>query len=98
MVANYLNQQEREDLAKDLSKLKFGQARGKIRGMDQHVRMAYIRNVQTVGKWATRYELPSLGAWVTLIESYATEDKKGKTKSDYELVQVIVEPTTQNRT
>mgnify|MGYP000647166548 CR=1 FL=1 len=97
-MANYLNQQEREDLAKDLSKLKFGQAKGKIRGMDQHVRMAYIRNVQTVGKWATRYELPSLGTRVTLIESYATDTNKGKTKSDYELVEVIVEPTSENRT
>ncbi|MDX1995390.1 MAG: hypothetical protein SF029_23605 [bacterium] len=96
----YLNQKEREDLAQELSKLTFSQARGRMRRLDQKVRLVYLRNVQNTGHWATRYELPTLGARVTLVEEYGTKDKKsnGWSKADFSMVEVVVEPAAGNRT
>ena len=94
----YLNSKEREDLANELINLKFNRAKGKIRRMDNQSRLAYLRNVQDVNQWATRYELPTLGAIVTLIEEH---DLKGEGRArdvHYELVQVIVAPTAENNT
>jgi hypothetical protein len=96
----YLNQKEREDLAQELSKLSFSQARGRMRRLDQKVRLVFLRNVQTSGRWETRYELPTLGARVTLIEEYGTKDQKpnGWGKADFNMVEVVVEPAAGNRT
>lgn len=94
----YLNQQEREDLAKELSRMTFNQARGRMRALDKQCRLAYLRNVQNAGKWATRFELHGLGTRVTLIESFGMTGTAGKQKADYQLVEVIVEPAPYNRT
>lgn len=95
---NYLNQTEREKLQQELREMKFNKARARIRRMDPKVRLAYLRNVQNTGQWATRYELESLGTRVTLIEDYQPQPKGARVKADFELVDVIVEPLPHNRT
>lgn len=95
----FLNQQEREALYNELKNMRFNQAKGKLRRMDPRARLAFLRNVQNVNQWVTRYELPGLGTRVTLVEQFDThEQKSGKLRSDYALVDVIVEPTPENRT
>ncbi|MEQ8677020.1 MAG: hypothetical protein RLP44_14810 [Aggregatilineales bacterium] len=94
----YLNTQEREDLLQELIKLNYMQAKRKIRNMDQKSRLGVFRNVQGVNRWVTRYELPSLGTKVTLIETYALTGEASVKESDFELTEVIVEPTAENRT
>lgn len=94
----YLNTQERDDLLQQLIKLNYMQAKRKIRNMDPKSRLGVYRNVQGVNRWVTRYELPSLGTKVTLVETYALEGAERVKESDYELTEVIVEPTPENRT
>lgn len=94
----YLNQTEREKLQQELRGMKYNKARARIRRLDPKVRLAYMRNVQSVGKWATRYELESIGTRVTLIEDYQPQAKGARVKADFELVDVIVEPLPHNRT
>lgn len=96
----FLNQQEREKLQNELKKMKFNKAKGKVRRLDPKGRLAFYRNVQnSADQLYTRYELPSLGVRVTLIEERDTlpisESEKLKTK--LELVDVIVEPTAENK-
>lgn len=95
----YLNEQERDALLNDLKKMSFRQAQGKLRSLDDKGRMAYFRNAQQTGKWLTRYVLPSLGTRVTLVESHTdtATKKENRLKSEYEFVEVIVEPTPDNR-
>lgn len=95
----YLNQQQREDLREELLKLnKMGKAAGKLRGMDKKVRVAVYRNMQTVGYFHTRYEMPTLGARVTLIEQDTESAVKDAnySKREYALFDVHVEPTADN--
>lgn len=94
----YLNTQEREELLQELSKLNYMQAKRKIRNMDPKSRLGVYRNVQDVNCWVTRYTLPSLGTKVTLIESHHLEGDARVKESDYDLTEVIVEPTPENRT
>lgn len=94
----YLNEQERQALVNELSKMKFNRAKGKVRSLDPKARLAFYRNAQEVGRWMTRYELPTRGARVTLVESHRDVAKDGKLKSDFELSEVIVEPTPDNPT
>jgi hypothetical protein len=94
----YLNEQERLSLLDELKDMSFNRAKGKVRGLDPKARLAFYRNAQQVGRWMTRYELPSLGTRVTLVESHKDVAKNSKIKSEFELVEVIVEPTPDNRT
>jgi hypothetical protein len=95
----FLDKNEREQLRNELLKLPFNRAKGKVRGMDTDSRLVFLRNVQNVDQWYTRYDLPSFGVRVTLIEHYDTKQaKSGKIKSDYKLVDVRVEPTPENKT
>ena len=95
---NYLNKEERENLKKELKDMSFNKAKFKLHHMDPKARLAYYRNVQMVGKWTTRFELPSLGTRVTLVENYDEATRDNKVKSEYALVDVVVEPTADNRT
>ncbi len=102
----YLNQEEREKLLQELTKMSVSRARGKLRRMDPKVKLAYLRNMQQSGEYATRFDLFGLGTVVTLIERGSEEqtstDKPGsaavRMKSEFELSQVIVEPMPENRT
>lgn len=94
----FLNKTEREQLRDELKKMRFNQAKGKVRGMDPKSRLVYLRNVQNVNQWATRYELPTYGVRVTLLEHHDTKEaKSGKIKSEYDLIDVLVEPTPANK-
>jgi len=95
----FLNQSERDALKKDLLSMSFDPAKRKVRGMDDKGRLVFYRNSQTIGQWVTRFELPSFGARVTLVESLGMHQKKnGDINTDYEFVDVIVEATSENRT
>jgi hypothetical protein len=94
----YLNEQERLALLNELKDMSFNRAKGKLRSLDSRARLAFYRNAQQVGRWMTRYELPSLGARVTLVESHRDVAQNAKTKSEFELVEVMIEPTPDNRT
>ncbi len=96
----YLNEQEREELLYELVKLPFIKAKNKLRRMDSKARLDVYRNVQNTGEWMTRYDLPSLGTTVTLIETNIStnNDPAVRTKSKLELERVIVAPLPENRT
>lgn len=89
----FLNQQEREALLNEIKDMKAGRIRGKLMRMDPKARLAYFRNVQEVNRWMTRYVLPTRGTQVTLVETLDTS----KGKAEYKLVELIVEPTAENR-
>jgi hypothetical protein len=93
----YLNEQERLALLDELKDMSFNRAKGKLRSLDPKARLAFFRNAQQVGRWMTRYELPSLGTRVTLVESHRDVPNNSKTKSEFEMVEVIIEPTPDNR-
>jgi len=95
MVA-YLNAQQREQLAKELVETPFKKAQRKLRRMNDEARLAFYRNQQSPTHVMTRYVLPNLGAVVTLIETHSSHEEDGKIKADYELEEVIVEPTADN--
>lgn len=102
----YLNREEREKLASELTTMSVPRARGKLRRMDSNVKLRFIRNAQASGEYKTRLDLPNLGAVVTLVERETDEqvyaDKPGsaavRLKPDFRLTEVIVEPTLENRT
>ncbi len=87
----FLNAEQREKLADDLKTLRFNKAKGKVRGMDSKSRLVFYRNSQGVGRWLTRFDLPTLGTRVTLVEAYDPKEKDGKMRSDFEFQEVIVE-------
>jgi hypothetical protein len=89
----YLNKQERDNLLDEIKTLKFNQIKGRLRGKDTKCRLAYFRNVQETDRWMTRYVLESLGTQVTLVESLTMN----KDKTNYTLIEIIVEPTKDNR-
>jgi hypothetical protein len=93
----FLNADERQKLLNDLLKLKYDQAKWKLLHIDPQGRMAYFRNNQEVGRWLTRFELAGMGTRVTLVERLKTTEKNGKHRAEYEMVEVIVEPTPDNR-
>jgi hypothetical protein len=95
----YLNEQERDQLLNELKNMSFNQANWKLRRMDTRGRLAYYRNAQQTGRWSTRYELVGLGTRVTLIEKHTDEPTKvaNRSRSKFEFIEVIVEPTPDNR-
>ncbi|MBC6938129.1 MAG: hypothetical protein DWB42_20190 [Chloroflexi bacterium] len=90
----YLNEQQRAQLRDELKNLKFNQAKGRLRRMDPKARLVFYRNSQQVGRWLTRYDLESLGTRVTLVEQNRVSSSM---RSEWELVDVKVEPTPDNR-
>ena len=94
----YLNEKERDDLLNKLKDMNFKKAKGKLERMDPEGRLAFYRNVQTVGKWMTRFDLTGLGTRVTLIEENHNPNQAGRNDNDFELVEIIVEPLPGNRT
>jgi hypothetical protein len=102
----YLNRQEREALLRDLTTMNFNKAKGKLRRMDPNVKLAFLRNAQASGEFHTRYILPGAGVIATLIETETEQqtatNKPGaapiRTKADFQMRQVIVEPTPENHT
>lgn len=97
----YLNEQQRDELLNELKNMTFNQANWKLRlmSMGKNGRLAYYRNAQQTGRWLTRYELNGLGTRVTLVEKHSDGADKtpNRTKSTFEFVEVIVEPTADNR-
>lgn len=96
----YLNESQRKKLLNDLAQMNYKKAKGKLRRLDPKNRMALYRNVQSQNEWTTRYELPSLGVVVTLIESRENfgDDPNQRHHPNFQLSRVIVEPTADNRT
>jgi hypothetical protein len=94
----YLNQQQRLDLLNELKDMKFMRAKGKVRRLDEESRLVYWRNSQRVGQLITRYDLPTLGTRVSLIEGVGELPQNGKLKAEYALVEVQVEPLPGNNT
>jgi hypothetical protein len=95
----YLTKEQRDQLKADLETMSFNRANGKLKRMDDKGRMAFYRNAQRTGQWMTKHVLIGLGTQVTLIESnsFKTTDRANRVKNDYKLVDVIVEPTPDNR-
>lgn len=96
----YLNKEQRDQLKAELEKMSFGSANGRLKRMDDKGRLAFYRNAQRVDQWQTKHVLVGLGTVVTLVESNQFKEKLGKAnrvKNDYQLVNVIVEPTPDNR-
>ncbi len=93
----YLNEDERRALLDDLSRMKLWRAKFKLRLMDPKGRLLYLRNVQQAGEWHTKYVLESLGTQVTLVEVNQAENNQPRNKQKFEFVNVIVEPTADNR-
>jgi hypothetical protein len=84
-------EQQRQQLLHELVKMKFNKAKAKVRGLDPAGRLVYYRNSQGVGRWMTRFDLPTLGTRVTLVESHQDAQHGEKIKSEFELSEVIVE-------
>lgn len=94
----FLNTTEREQLRDELLKLSFNQAKRKLHRIDPKGRLAFLRNSQTIGIFHTRFELVGMGTRVTLVEHFnMDETKDGKFNSDFELFDVVVEPTPDNK-
>jgi hypothetical protein len=95
----YLTKAERDALQVELAELTFNQANGKLKRMGHHGRLAFYRNAQQTGQWLTKWVLTDLGTQVTLIERnvFKPKDKPNRVKNAYELAEVIVEPTPDNR-
>lgn len=89
----FMNKQERDALLDELKGNRFERCQRLLVLKDPKVRMKYWRNVQEVGRWMTRYVLPTYGVQVTLVESLATHDEKRR----FTLTEIIVEPTADNR-
>jgi len=93
----FLNQQERDALLDDIKNKKFNQIRGYVYRKDPKARLAYFRNVQESGHWMTRYVLEGLGTKVTVYEAIDEENKGWFNKRKYDITQIVVEPTSENR-
>jgi hypothetical protein len=96
----YLTEAQRNALKAELEQLSFNQAHGRLKRMDRQGRLAFYRNAQSTGKWLTRWVLTGLGTVVTLVEANRLRDKPDKpnrVRNEYALVEVIVEPTPDNR-
>lgn len=93
----YLNEGERRSLLDELSGMRLWRAKFKLRLMDPKARLVYLRNVQRSGEWHTKYVLESLGTQVTLVETNQAENTQYRNQQKFEFVNVIVEPTADNR-
>ena len=94
----YLNAGQRQQLLDDLKTMKFNRAKFRLLRMDPKGRLAYFRNVQQSGEWHTRVILESLGTAVTLVEVNHAANDQARNKQRFEFVNIIVEPTPDNRT
>lgn len=103
----YLNRDEREKLLHDLTTMKVPQIRGKLRRMDPHVKLRFMRNAQTTGEFMTRLDLPGQGIIVTLVERDVNEATTTTTAAgsasvrlspDFRLQEVVIDPTPENKT
>ena len=94
----YLNEQQRLELLNELKDMKFMRAKGKVRRLDEESRLVFWRNAQTVGKLMTRYDLPTLGTRVILVEGVDEVKDGSKLKAEYDMVEVRVEPLPGNNT
>lgn len=93
----FLNKEERDELLDELRSKNFNQIRGTLNRKDTKTRLAYFRNVQETGKWMTRYILPGMGTQVTLVERIVDKETQKQPERTYELVEIVVEPTPDNR-
>lgn len=94
----FLDANERQALLDELRQLTFNQAKGRLQRRDPKSRLIFFRNVQNVNQWATRYELPSMGVRVTLIEEKDTnKQNRLGAQVEYTLKEMIVDPTAENR-
>ena len=95
----YLTEQQRAALARELKEMNFRQANWKVKRMDPRGRLVFYRNSQTARRWHTQYELVGMGTRVTLIEEHVTRPQLNSAlmDSDFDMVDVIVEPTPDNR-
>ncbi len=94
----FLNASERQQLREELRKLTFHQAKRKLHRLDPKARLAYLRNSQSIGLFHTRFDLVGMGTRVIFVERFNMNEAKGKHfKSDFELVDVIVEPMPENK-
>lgn len=93
----FLNKQERDALLDEIKDLNFNQIKGRLFRKDKESRLAYYRNVQETNKWMTRIVLEGLGTRVTLVERLSKEETPDDFNREYELSEIIVEPTEENR-
>lgn len=93
----HLDEAGRKALLDELSGMKFNRAKFKLLRMDPAGRLLYYRNVQHSGEWHTKFVLAGLGAAVTLVEVNHAENDQYRNKQNFEFVNVIVEPTADNR-
>lgn len=96
----YLNSEERAQLERELKDINdFIKVKRRLFLADKKGRLAFYRNAQHSGQLETRFDLEGLGTRVTLIEKHSREmDAKGKFwNSQYELVNIQVEPLPNNR-
>lgn len=102
----YLNSQQRDSLRDELRKLKFNQAKGRVRRLDPKGRIAFLKNAQITGVLHTAYDLPTLGVRVILVEDEREvvdeTNNAGSTPtlmaSKTSFVDVIVQPLADNKT
>jgi hypothetical protein len=97
----YLTQEERNKFRDELKQMSFRQANGRLKQMvSKGGRLAFYRNAESTGKWITRYVLSSQGTQVDLVEKNVFRDKIDKAQrvsNGYQLIDVVVEPTPDNR-
>jgi len=96
----YLNKEQRDQLQAELKQAGFRAANGRLKRIDRKGRLKYFRNAQRTHEWLTKYILAGLGTEVTLVETNRYNDKLGKANrvdNNYDLIDVIVEPTPDNR-
>lgn len=89
----FMNKAERDALLERIQDKSFNRIKGMLRNVDRKITLAYYRNVQETGRWMTRYVLPSKGVQVTLVETRRLQGLKPK----YDLIEIVVEPTVENR-
>jgi len=92
----HLNQAQREQLLNEIKDKRYPQIRGILNGKDKKARLAFFRNAQLSGKWMTRYVLESLGTQVTIIEAPVERETKKRPRRNYQIAEIIVEPTPDN--
>ncbi len=93
----FLNEAERTALLNDLKGMKFNRAKFKLLRLDPKGRLVYYRNVQQAGEWHSKFVLESLGVAVTLVEVNHAQNNQPRNEQRFEFVNIIVEPTPENR-
>lgn len=91
----YMNKQERDAMLDKMNGATFQQIRGIVNSTDKQARIAYYRNAQLSGKWMTRYIMEGAGTIVTLTEEQIHNERRNRT--EYRIVEIVVEPTKDNR-